>query len=73
MIVGCPKEIKDSENRVALTPAGARALVEAGHECLIEKAAGMMDQFFRLFLELRSSEGWGKEQARMQNWIAQAR
>jgi alanine dehydrogenase len=40
MIVGCPKEIKDSENRVALTPAGARALVAAGHECLVEKAAG---------------------------------
>jgi len=26
MIIGCPKEIKPSESRVALTPAGARAL-----------------------------------------------
>jgi len=40
---------------------------------LIEKAAGMMDQLFRLFLDLRLSEGWGKEQARMQKWIAQAK
>ncbi len=41
--------------------------------CLIEKAAGMMDQLFRLFLDLRLSEGWGKEQARMQKWIAHAK
>ena len=40
---------------------------------LIEKAAGMMDQLFRLFLDLRLSEGWGKEQARMQKWIAPAK
>lgn len=40
MIVGCPKEIKESENRVGLTPAGVRALVRVGHECLIEKSAG---------------------------------
>jgi hypothetical protein len=40
---------------------------------LIEKAAGMMDQFFRLFLDLRLSDGWGKEQARMQKWIAQTK
>jgi hypothetical protein len=33
----------------------------------------MMDQWFRLFLDLRLSEGWGKEQARMQKWIAQAK
>ena len=40
---------------------------------LIEKAAGMMDQWFRLFLDLRLSEGWGKEQDRMQKWITQAK
>ncbi len=40
MIIGCPKEIKESENRVALTPAGVRALVRAGHECLVEESAG---------------------------------
>jgi hypothetical protein len=40
---------------------------------LIEKAAGMMDQLFRSFLDLRLSDGWGNEQARMQKWITQAK
>ncbi|MDN5302992.1 MAG: alanine dehydrogenase, partial [Thermoanaerobacteraceae bacterium] len=40
MIVGVPKEIKAQENRVAMTPAGVDAMVEAGHKVLIEKGAG---------------------------------
>ena len=40
MIVGVPKEIKAEENRVALTPAGANALVAHGHRVLIERNAG---------------------------------
>jgi len=40
MRVGVPKEIKDDEYRVAITPAGVREMVERGHEVLIEKAAG---------------------------------
>lgn len=40
MIVGVPREIKTGEQRVALTPAGARALSEAGHRILIERGAG---------------------------------
>ena len=40
MIVGAPKEIKPGELRVALTPAGVRALVERGHAVLIETDAG---------------------------------
>ncbi|GAA5346521.1 alanine dehydrogenase [Planifilum fimeticola] len=40
MIIGVPKEIKDNENRVAISPAGIDALVEAGHEVLIEMGAG---------------------------------
>ena len=40
MIVGLPKEIKDNEYRVGLTPAGARALTDAGHTVLVEKGAG---------------------------------
>ena len=40
MIVGVPKEIKNHEYRVALVPAGARALIENGHKVLIEKSAG---------------------------------
>ena len=41
MIVGLPKEIKDNENRVALTPAGVRALAAAGHEVVVEQGAGV--------------------------------
>ncbi|MCF6463787.1 alanine dehydrogenase [Clostridium sp. Cult1] len=41
MIVGVPKEIKEQENRVALTPAGVDALVRAGHKVIVETNAGM--------------------------------
>lgn len=40
MIIGVPKEIKDKENRVALTPGGVHALVAAGHRLLLETHAG---------------------------------
>ena len=40
MIIGVPREVKNNENRVALTPAGVDALVKAGHEVLIETNAG---------------------------------
>ncbi len=40
MIVGVPREIKDQEYRVALTPGGAQMLVEAGHRVVVEKGAG---------------------------------
>lgn len=40
MIIGLPKEIKDNEYRVGLTPAGARALTDAGHRVLVEQDAG---------------------------------
>lgn len=41
MIVGVPKEIKISENRVGLTEAGVRQLVQEGHKVLVEKDAGV--------------------------------
>ncbi len=41
MIIGIPKEIKNNENRVAITPAGVQALVKSGHSVLIEEAAGL--------------------------------
>lgn len=44
-IVGVPKEIKNSEYRVALTPAGARLLSEAGHDVLLETGAGLGSGF----------------------------
>jgi alanine dehydrogenase len=40
MIVGVPREIKPGEQRVALTPAGAQALVEGGHRVVVETEAG---------------------------------
>lgn len=40
MIIGVPREIKDHEYRIALTPGGAAALVRAGHEVLVEVGAG---------------------------------
>jgi alanine dehydrogenase len=41
MIIGVPKEIKNNENRVAVTPAGVHALIKAGHQVLIERGAGI--------------------------------
>ncbi len=41
MIIGVPKEIKNNENRVAITPDGVHALVIKGHQVLIEKSAGV--------------------------------
>lgn len=40
MIIGVPKEIKNNENRIAMTPGGVLALVKAGHKVLVEKSAG---------------------------------
>ncbi len=40
MIIGIPKEIKNSENRVALIPAGAAELVKRGHEVYVQASAG---------------------------------
>jgi alanine dehydrogenase len=40
MIIGLPKEIKDNEYRVGLTPAGVRALTDAAHSVIVEQAAG---------------------------------
>ena len=40
MLVGVPKEIKNNENRVAMTPAGVHELTQRGHKVLIEKSAG---------------------------------
>jgi alanine dehydrogenase len=39
--VGVPTEVKTDEYRVALTPAGVRELVDAGHEVLVQSGAGM--------------------------------
>jgi alanine dehydrogenase len=45
MRIGIPKEIKNNENRVAITPAGVMTLVKAGHEVYVEKDAGQGSGF----------------------------
>jgi alanine dehydrogenase len=45
MIIGVAKEIKNNENRVALTPAGAEELHNAGHRVLVEAGAGIGSGF----------------------------
>lgn len=40
MIIGIPKEIKNNENRVALTPAGAKELIKKGHTVYVQHTAG---------------------------------
>lgn len=51
MHIGIPRELMNSEGRVALSPTGAGALVEAGHTVLVEAGAGasssMPDQQYR--------------------------
>lgn len=57
MLVGVAKEIKNNENRVGLTPAGAAALCEAGHTVLVETNAGAGSGF--------SNESYEKAGARL--------
>ncbi len=45
MIIGVPKEIKNNENRVALTPAGVTALVRRGHSVYVQASAGIGSGF----------------------------
>jgi alanine dehydrogenase len=45
MFIGVPKEIKNNENRVALTPAGVVSFLTAGHTVFIEKDAGIGSGF----------------------------
>ncbi len=45
MYIGIPKEIKNNENRVALTPAGVVSFVNAGHTVLVENNAGLGSGF----------------------------
>jgi alanine dehydrogenase len=45
MRIGVAKEIKPQEYRVALTPAGARELVQRGHEVVVEQGAGLGSSF----------------------------
>lgn len=46
MIIGCPKEIKDHEFRVGLTPSNVRSYTDSGHTVYMEKNAGVEINFF---------------------------
>jgi alanine dehydrogenase len=69
MIIGVPKEIKDGEKRVSMTPQGVDALVAHHHRVLVEKGAGegsgFLDQEYEragaLVIE-RKEEIWGEAQ-----------
>ncbi len=45
MIIGVPKEIKNSENRVAVTPEGVKKLTGSMHKVLVETTAGVGSGF----------------------------
>lgn len=45
MLIGIPKEIKDHETRVPLTPGAVKKLIQFGHEIWIEKNAGLLSGF----------------------------
>jgi len=45
MVIGVPKEVKDHESRVGVTPAGVKSLVDAGHKVLVEHNAGQLSSF----------------------------
>lgn len=45
MRIGVPSEIKTNENRIALVPAGAEAMVAAGHQVFIQQGAGVGSGF----------------------------
>ena len=45
MIIGCPKEIKEQEFRVGMTPGSVAEVVKNGHSVLIETGAGLGSGF----------------------------
>lgn len=51
MIIGVPKEIKNNENRVAVTPAGVSEFKKNGHEVYVQKTAGENSGFSDLAYE----------------------
>lgn len=45
MIIGVPKEIKNSENRIGMTPTGVAELVKRGHTVYVQSLAGANSGF----------------------------
>jgi alanine dehydrogenase len=70
MIIGVPKEIKISENRVGMTEAGVRQLVSEGHTLIVEKDAGLgsgisNEQYERAGAKIMSSKAEVYQKAEM--------
>jgi alanine dehydrogenase len=68
MRIGLPKEIKDGENRVGLTPGAVKALTRRGHHVLVETGAGMGsflgdDEYRTAGAEIvpRAADAWAAE------------
>lgn len=68
MKIGVPKEIKNNENRVAITPSGVFHFVNQEHEVFVEKGAGigsgfLDDQYVQAGAQIveRAEEAWGQE------------
>src|SRR5690348_11538889 len=68
MIIGVPKEIKEGEYRVALTPVGAQTLTSAGHTVRVQKnagtAAGFPDREYQkagASIASQAAGAWGAE------------
>ena len=49
MIIGIPKEIKDNEYRIAVTPGGVEALVQAGHSVYVQSKVDQGSTFGMIF------------------------
>lgn len=56
MIIGVPKEIKNQEYRVGLTPAGVKELTQRGHQVMVQKDAGSAIGFFDLNYQAAGAE-----------------
>ena len=63
MRIGIPKEVKDREHRVALTPEGARQLINRGHEVMVETQAGHDSGFEDEDYSRAGAKAVSKEQA----------
>ena len=68
MLVGVPREIKNNEYRVAMTPAGVQQLIEQGHQVLVETMAGdgsrfTDEQYARVGAKIvpTPADAWGAE------------
>ena len=64
MIIGVPKEVKDHESRVGITPAGVKALVDAKHTVLVQTQAGDLSAELLYQLHRRFHRPAGRQQVK---------